>query len=192
MDKRAKISLGIAVFLGVILTASIVFAPPLPKECNDGADNDGDGAIDYPNDGGCQNKKDNDETNCGDGVCEGGETTASCPADCLVQCNDGLDNDGDGHVDIGTFGDSECVDSSDDDESPRDFCSDTDGGVVETVAGTVSGEDDGVSFSNDDFCVSSSVVGEYYCGGVSSDYDPSLIQVTCQVNATCSNGACVF
>ncbi len=50
-------------------------------ECADGIDNDGDGDVDL-NDGGCSGSTDNDETNCGDGECEGGENTNSCPTDC--------------------------------------------------------------------------------------------------------------
>ncbi len=50
-------------------------------ECDDGIDNDGDSAIDY-NDGGCTGPTDNDETDCGDGVCEGPETQQNCPEDC--------------------------------------------------------------------------------------------------------------
>ncbi len=39
-------------------------APPAPKpQCRDGIDNDYDGKIDYPNDPGCSNGDDNDETN---------------------------------------------------------------------------------------------------------------------------------
>ncbi|MBW2974166.1 metallophosphoesterase [Candidatus Woesearchaeota archaeon] len=51
------------------------------NECDDGIDNDGDGNIDTA-DGGCLNASGTDETNCGDGVCEGGETSGTCPADC--------------------------------------------------------------------------------------------------------------
>ena len=50
-------------------------------ECSDRLDNDGDGAVDLA-DAGCVDKKDKDETNCGDGVCEGGETQQNCAADC--------------------------------------------------------------------------------------------------------------
>lgn len=37
--------------------------PPPPKACGDGADNDGDGSIDFPADPGCSSLDDNDETN---------------------------------------------------------------------------------------------------------------------------------
>jgi hypothetical protein len=50
-------------------------------ECDDGTDNDGDGNIDL-NDAGCTGSSDDDETNCGDGICEGGEDVASCSSDC--------------------------------------------------------------------------------------------------------------
>ncbi len=38
-----------------------------PVQCNDGADNDGDSLIDFPNDPGCDDAADNDETNGGGG-----------------------------------------------------------------------------------------------------------------------------
>jgi len=50
-------------------------------ECSDGIDNDGDGNIDMVDDG-CTSTGDDDETNCGDGVCEGGEVCDVCVADC--------------------------------------------------------------------------------------------------------------
>ena len=50
-------------------------------ECTNGIDDDGDGAIDMA-DAGCSDITDDDETNCGDGVCEGWETPASCTQDC--------------------------------------------------------------------------------------------------------------
>jgi len=96
MNKKAKIAtIAILILVGVF-TIGLVVAHHKPghggggnggnesggaKECNDNLDNDGDGAIDLA-DAGCRNKGDNDETNCGDGVCEGGETAASCQADC--------------------------------------------------------------------------------------------------------------
>ncbi|MBD3164391.1 hypothetical protein GF323_04270, partial [Candidatus Woesearchaeota archaeon] len=45
-------------------------------ECSDGADNDADGYIDYPDDFGCSSEDDDSEANDGD-----------------FQCNDGIDND---------------------------------------------------------------------------------------------------
>ena len=50
-------------------------------ECDDLSDNDGDGSVDLA-DAGCSGTSDSDESNCGDGVCEGGETSSSCSADC--------------------------------------------------------------------------------------------------------------
>lgn len=52
-----------------------------PSECSDGIDNDGDGKVDLT-DTGCTDPSDNDETNCGDSVCEGGENCAFCSSDC--------------------------------------------------------------------------------------------------------------
>ena len=104
---KAEISI-LVTALALVLVTSIAFAPPSGscspwpeckggdgsggfgkpvKECSDRIDNDGDGFADYPADAGCSNKNDNDETNCGDGVCEGGETSSSCPADCAPPGN---------------------------------------------------------------------------------------------------------
>ena len=58
--------------------------PPPTPECSDTKDNDGDAKIDYPADLGCSSSSDTDETNCGDGVCEGGEDLNNCPTDCEV------------------------------------------------------------------------------------------------------------
>ena len=90
MDKKAKIATVVTIVLiGVLLVGLVMAAKGGSggkgrKECNDSLDNDGDGAIDVA-DAGCRNRGDNDETNCGDGVCEGGETIATCSADCQVQ-----------------------------------------------------------------------------------------------------------
>ena len=65
-------------------------AEPKP-ECSDKVDNDGDSFIDL-DDAGCIDKKDTDESNCGDSVCEGGETCLTCAADCGTcppVCGDG-------------------------------------------------------------------------------------------------------
>ena len=268
-------------------------------ECDDGTDNDNDTYIDL-NDAGCTNPSDNDETNCGDWVCEGGENSSNCPYDCgaqavpeitiipqsldfgdvevgsykedtitirndgnadlevtnltttnprftvispptpftvpyqdnideenvtirfspiiagiqtgnleiesndpdeptalagltgkgITQCSDGIDNDGDEHTDY--LGDSKCTAYNDNDESPKDSCSDTDGGFAIGLQGTVSGDDESTPYSYTDFCLNTTIVNEYGCGGPSLDYAPLSYPMACTGNTTsCINGACV-
>lgn len=89
-------------------------SPPKP-ECNDGADNDGDGLIDLA-DLGCENAEDNDESNCGDNVCESSENWQTCLTDCPApQCSDGIDNDGDLLIDYPA--DLGCSSAEDNDET---------------------------------------------------------------------------
>lgn len=66
-----------------------------PPPCSDGIDNDGDGAIDFPNDQGCSSADDTNESNPG--------------------CIDGIDNDGDGLIDHPA--DPGCTDPNDSDET---------------------------------------------------------------------------
>ncbi|MBK9029818.1 MAG: hypothetical protein IPL61_00495 [Myxococcales bacterium] len=55
--------------------------------CSDGRDDDADGHTDFPNDPGCTDADDGDETD----TCPAGP---GCP-----ECGDGIDNDGDGDID---------------------------------------------------------------------------------------------
>ena len=71
-----------------------------PPECSDGADNDFDGLIDFPNDPGCSSATDGDEL---------GQN----------ECDDGIDNDDDGFIDILDEG---CLDLTGIDETD---CGDT-------------------------------------------------------------------
>jgi glutamine amidotransferase-like uncharacterized protein len=83
-------------------------------ECDDGIDNDGDGHIDMA-DSGCSSLTGNDETNCGDGICEGGENWQTCSSDCAApQCSDGIDNDGDSKIDYPA--DPGCISADDNSE----------------------------------------------------------------------------
>ena len=59
------------------------------QDCRDGVDNDGDGKIDFPNDPGCTDPMDDDET----------DTCAMGPGPGCPECGDGIDNDGDGLTD---------------------------------------------------------------------------------------------
>ncbi|MFH1290369.1 MAG: hypothetical protein ABIH92_03095, partial [Nanoarchaeota archaeon] len=80
-------------------------------ECNDGLDNDNDGATDYPEDFSCYSVYDNDET---------------YPE---ADCQDGEDNDGDGLIDMD---DPSCEDLQDNDELYEWFaipCVETDRGL---------------------------------------------------------------
>lgn len=134
--------------------------------------------------------------------CPYGCSSGRCnPAPTSTQCNDGLDNDGDGKIDYGftQTSDSKCSSTSDNDESPRDNCADTDGGFVPGVFGTVSGDDESIPYSFADVCIDASLLREYYCGSKWDDYRPLNYTQNCtttnnQTNGTsgsCMNGACV-
>jgi hypothetical protein len=77
-------------------------APYDTFQCNNGADDDLDGFIDYPFDDGCDSPMDNNEAG---------------------QCNDGLDNDGDGAIDLADFS---CMGdpNNNDEASPVPECDD--------------------------------------------------------------------
>jgi len=86
-------------------------------ECDDGIDNDGDDLIDLL-DAGCDSPNDDDETNCGDSVCDAGagESWQTCSLDCAApQCSDGIDNDNDSLIDFPA--DLGCSSASDNDET---------------------------------------------------------------------------
>ncbi|MCG8589945.1 MAG: hypothetical protein MJE66_11710 [Proteobacteria bacterium] len=71
---------------------SLAFLAAVP-ECNDGVDNDTDGATDFPAEAGCFGPEDDSE---------------------LFACSDGIDNDGDGQIDFGV--DVGCDSAQDDSE----------------------------------------------------------------------------
>jgi len=76
-----------------------VCTPLSSIECSDGADNDGDGQTDYPNDPGCLSSTDNSEHGS-------------------AECDDGVDNDGDGDTDYRVSGgDQGCLSLTDNDET---------------------------------------------------------------------------
>lgn len=69
-------------------------------------------------------------------------------------------------------------------------CSDTDGGFVDTIFGTVSGYTAGdESYSYSDYCIDGTTLREYWCTGVS----PQSYDFDCAGNFTsvCSAGKCV-
>jgi uncharacterized protein YkwD len=64
--------------------------PPPSYACSNGADDDGDGKVDYPADPGCTSSTDNDEYNA---------PTPPPPPPPSYACSNGADDDGDGKVD---------------------------------------------------------------------------------------------
>lgn len=168
-------------------------------QCNDGVDNDGDTKTDYPSDPGCTGSNDTSElgtVQCDDGIDNtDADTLKDWPNDpgCVSltdtievdgQCDDVSDNDADGFIDY--LNDPECNSFAD---SEGD-CTDSDGGQVATVKGTVSGSFGGVPFNNTDLCVDNVTLKEFYC----SLYKSANLNVTCNLgNATtqCVSGACV-
>ncbi len=105
--------------------------------CNDGVDNDGDGLTDYPDDPGCTDPRDPDETDppeCADLVDNDGDGLTDYPNDpkCASfnddsesgapECSDGIDNDGDGLTDYPD--DPGCADANGRREFTPPACSD--------------------------------------------------------------------
>ena len=176
-------------------------------ECDDGLDSADRDNLSDATDPGCTSTSDQTET---DGECDDvvdsasdadslgdaadpGCTSTSDTSEVNGQCDDLSDNDADTHSDFTSTGDSKCSSFSDNDESPRDFCSDTDGGIVSGIQGTVSGDDESVPYSFTDSCLDVTNLTERYCGTRSQDYAPLSINLNCAGNATtqCVNGACV-
>jgi len=168
LDKKAKIAVISALVLVAVLLVSIAIAKPGPTgvaKCKDNLDNDGDGYTDWPSDPGCSSRNDNSELNA------------------AVQCDDGTDNDGDSATDMNDGG---CASPTDNDETNCgdgvceggetsgtcpvdcgyvDSCAETDGGNVIAVFGTASGYYSNNPYSNNDYCVDTSDILEYYCSG---------------------------
>ncbi len=103
--------------------------------CSNGADDDGDLTTDFPNDIGCADGADDDETNppvCSDGLDNDSDGLIDYPADpgCSSEgdtdetnpeCSDGVDNDGDMDTDFPA--DDDCVAAADLREAPDPECS---------------------------------------------------------------------
>ncbi|UCC91878.1 MAG: hypothetical protein JSV39_01235 [Candidatus Aenigmatarchaeota archaeon] len=160
-------------------------------ECDDGIDNDGDDDIDY-NDGGCSGPTDDDETNCGDEVCEGGEVCNVCVADC-GHCDSCSDTDG-GNV-ITVFGTTSGY-LNETNYSHDDYCVDS-GSIMEYYcvgdyeqSQQQSCGTDGYVGSN--YCLNDSVYRDwrdYFCSSGECDYtDTPLLIEECEWG--CTSGTC--
>jgi len=120
--------------------ATLQIDPAGNQACQDGVDNDVDGAVDYPDDPGCSSANDPSEREasrvCDDGLDNDGDGFIDYPLDtgCVslidgsesefeALCIDGLDNDGDGLFDYPN--DPGCSDGDDNDErGPAYVCDD--------------------------------------------------------------------
>ena len=185
MNKNGKYAIVFAVVVACVLLTSIAVAGPKgggggPKpECNDKIDNDGDGYTDRKDDG-CNGKKDNDESNCGDGTCEGSESSDNCVADCgpSTYCGDGTCD-----------ADEDCSSCSSDCGNCNS-CTDSDNGYNVNTKGTVSGYDSGETYTYTDYCTTNATqLLEYYCIGDvwnSIPYNSNSNDTT-----SCVNGACI-
>jgi hypothetical protein len=70
--------------------------------------------------------------------------------------------------------------------NPPNNCSDTDGGMITAVFGTITGYNSGSWFEYNDSCVSSSIINERYCSGVWAGQR----NLNCTINTSCISGAC--
>jgi hypothetical protein len=74
---------------------------------------------------------------------------------------------------------------------PNDSCSDTDGGLIYNVTGTVNGTYNGTTYSYTDQCFGTTTLYEHYCTGTTNHSE----MFTCSqlgANYTCSSGKCVL
>ncbi len=147
-------------------------APDCTSEVCDGIDNNCDSQIDNGL----------GSTTCGLGTCQ--RTVQNCAGGALQtctpgspspeECGDNIDNDCDGLVDEGC--------------GIPDSCTDSDGGNIQRVKGSVSGHLNSALYNNTDTCITNTTLQEYYCTG---SYANNATAKCLNGTTSCSNGRCI-
>ena len=140
----------------------------VPNQCQDGIDNDNDGATDYPNDFSCSSATDNDETNP------------------KAECQDGIDNDGDNLIDYPQ--DPGCSSNQDNNEfNPFIACSSNSQCGTDGFTGSNFCTGNGVYKNYITYTCNNPGTSNASCSSSTS----AQLQNMCLFNQTCSNGSCV-
>src|SRR3989344_685065 len=136
-------------------------------QCQDGIDNDSDGATDYPGDFSCSSATDNDETNP------------------KAMCQDGIDNDGDGLIDYSQ--DSGCSSNQDNDEFNAPInCSTNAQCGTNGLVGDNFCQGNSVHKNYTTYTCNNAGTTNSFCSNSTS----SQLQSNCSSSQTCSNGIC--
>jgi len=136
-------------------------------QCQDGIDNDSDGATDYPGDFSCSSATDNDETNP------------------KAQCQDGIDNDSDGLIDFPS--DTGCSSKQDNDEfnAPINCSTNAQCGTNGTTGNDFC-QGNSIHKNYTTYTCNNAGTTSSFCSNSTS----SQLQSNCSSNQTCSNGSC--
>ena len=117
-----------------------------------------------------------------------GDLNCSSIIPTIPQCNDGIDNDGDGKIDYPN--DPGCIDYADNNETDTiaNTCYDTDNGINFSATGTVYGIRNGIAFNHTDYCDVSGSAMKYNC--TASGWSGYLY--SCGIGRYCSSGRCFY
>ncbi len=185
--------------------------PPMRRACSNGIDDDGDGIIDFPREPGCLYAADDDEADpaarpqCSNGRDDDGNGRIDWPDDpgCTFaadnredasgptrrRCNDAVDNDLDGLVDLADPGCDRPEDDDEEDPAEAPWCAD---GVDNDEDGQTDWPDDEGCAARGDACEQA---GYGLCDGACLDVQIDTANCgrcgrTCDAGVECINGFC--